>query len=327
MRTSTSQANRPRIRQAIGAMKLYLQSQLWCVSSACQFTITYNNYLDIVLYIYILFYYLDSIILFQSQDSIVCLAAIHFLRCCALAERAFGRTHNATVALRARLGDVVTLEGAKHGGWACLGWSIRIMFKGLTCVSTMPIHKETWIPNISQSASLADCWSCPSLRKPHAEWIYFVDSFWGGGFASALDVWKTSPQLSVSVPNPLNYIFDEGQRASFFGQIEMTSWLWNGTVPASSSDVYIDCRTWNPRHKTPLFVKDAWNIAHKQWADGIAENHPGTVFPVRPGPEEKIGTKRLLSRGHVLFTTGHYSPNSTVLVISCDFCWCQVVFS
>lgn len=32
-------------------------------------------------------------------------AAMHTERCCALAERAFGRTHNATVALRARLGD------------------------------------------------------------------------------------------------------------------------------------------------------------------------------------------------------------------------------
>ena len=59
--------------------------------------------------------YSDSIVLFQSRDSIVCLT-IHFLRCCALAERAFGRTHNATVALRARLGDVGTLEGAKNGG-------------------------------------------------------------------------------------------------------------------------------------------------------------------------------------------------------------------
>eukprot|EP00434_Breviolum_minutum_P024072 symbB.v1.2.021247.t1/scaffold1826.1/size99691/6 len=32
-------------------------------------------------------------------------AAMHTERCCTLAERAFGRTHNATVALRARLGD------------------------------------------------------------------------------------------------------------------------------------------------------------------------------------------------------------------------------
>ena len=50
-----------------------------------------------------------SIIFSQSRDSIVCLANMHFLRCCALAERAFGRTHNATVALRARLGDVGSL--------------------------------------------------------------------------------------------------------------------------------------------------------------------------------------------------------------------------
>ena len=47
-------------------------------------------------------------------------------RCCALAERAFGRTHGATIALRAPLGDATRIRRGKPGRQVVLdGRSVR----------------------------------------------------------------------------------------------------------------------------------------------------------------------------------------------------------